>query len=275
MEDLNLARSFYRSYEQAHAAIYFFEGAGRRYSELGLTSRGGQYFGSRSAPLGRASKELVFSTFYSFSMNSIERAIPSTWDIADPSDVVEARFEAAGELFGPAVEALGESAIDDLLSKLQRALESLEVGGRPLFAAHASLANPKDKGALLWHTITLLRENRGDGHISALVAEGISGIEANIIHIASGRIPKEFITNTRGFSDDEWARATSNLQQRGILSDEEGLTAVGDALKNRVEETTDRLSAAAPLSIGSEAGDVIDELTEVTKVIKEANKLPF
>jgi len=32
----------------------------------------------------------------------------------------------------------------------------------------------------------LLREYRGDGHIAALVAHGLSGIEALITHIATG-----------------------------------------------------------------------------------------
>ncbi len=275
MEDLNLARTLYRSYEQAHAAIYFFEGAARRYSELGVTSRGGQYFGSRSAPLGRASKELVFSTFYSFSMRSIERAIPSTWEIADPKDLVKARFEAATELFNPVVDAIGTSEIEKLISKLQKASSTLELGGRPLYAAHASLEDPSEKGALLWHVITLLRENRGDGHISALASEGISGIEANIIHIASGRIPKEFITNTRGFTDEDWANALTNLRDRGILGEDEGLTQSGELLKGRVEETTDQLSSTPVRSLGSDVGEVIESLNKVTAIIKEANKLPL
>ncbi|MDA8278319.1 MAG: hypothetical protein M0Z45_09040 [Actinomycetota bacterium] len=275
MDDLTLARAFYRSYEQAHAAIYFFEGAARRYSELGVTSRGGQYFGSRSAPLGRASKELVFSTFYSFSMRSIERAIPDTWEIANPDDLVAARFEAAEELFQPALNALGESKVDQLISQLQRAVATLELGGRPLYAAHASLDDPRGKGALLWHNITLLRENRGDGHISCLTAEEVSGVEANIIHIASGRVPKEFITNTRGFSDDEWNGAIKNLRDRELLKEDDSLTPSGESLKNNIEESTDRLSLGAVSSLGSESSDVIESLTQVTKAIKEAHKLPF
>lgn len=271
----NLARTLYRSYEQAHAAIYFFEGAARRYSELGVTSRGGQYFGSRSAPLGKASKELVFSTFYSFSMRSIERAIPSTWEIADPKDLVQARFEAATELFNPAVDAIGTTGIEKLITKLQKACTNLELGGRPLYAAHASLDEPTEKGALLWHIITLLRENRGDGHISSLASEGISGLEANIIHIASGRIPKAFITNTRGFTDEDWTNALQNLRERGIVDQDEGLTQEGELLKGRVEETTDRLSLAPVRFLGSDVAEVIEDLTRITSIIKEANKLPL
>ena len=208
-------------------------------------------------------------------MRSIVRAVPAVWEIADPDDVVEARFEAAAELFGPVVESLGDSIVDQLTSKLQRACETLELGGRPLYAAHASLSEPKSRGAMLWHTITLLRENRGDGHIAALATEGVSGIEANIIHIASGRIPKEFITNTRGFSDEEWSSAISTLSERGLLSEDEGLTAAGEDLKTRVEDATDRLSSLPVLALGSDVSDVIEKLNQVTKIIKESNKLPI
>jgi helix-turn-helix protein len=36
------------------------------------------------------------------------------------------------------------------------------------------------RDSALWHAITLLREYRGDGHIIALVANGLSGLEALI-----------------------------------------------------------------------------------------------
>ena len=56
--------------------------------------------------------------------------------------------------------------------------------GRPLFAGYASLPWPDDPYLQLWHAHYLLREFRGDGHISVLSSEGLSGIEALQLHIA-------------------------------------------------------------------------------------------
>ena len=50
--------------------------------------------------------------------------------------------------------------------------------GRVLYAALEALPAPDDPVARLWHAATMLREHRGDGHVAALVAEGIGGPSA-------------------------------------------------------------------------------------------------
>ena len=41
----------------------------------------------------------------------------------------------------------------------------------------------------LWHAQTLLREFRGDGHIAQFVDREIDGIEALVLHEATGDLP--------------------------------------------------------------------------------------
>ena len=69
------------------------------------------------------------------------------------------------------------------------ALDACDVAGRALFAANADLAWPDPPHLALWHTLTLLREHRGDGHNAALVAAGIDGCSAHVLAASAGGAP--------------------------------------------------------------------------------------
>jgi hypothetical protein len=74
--------------------------------------------------------------------------------------------------------------------------------------------------------IALLRECRGDGHIAALVANGLSGLEALITHAATGiGLNPDYTLRLRGCSHDEWNAATEGFISRGILG---GVSEVDD-----------------------------------------------
>ena len=53
------------------------------------------YFAGRAAPMGRVGPEIVFATFYNFSMAHVRRAIPDAWTFAPPSAALEARQEGS------------------------------------------------------------------------------------------------------------------------------------------------------------------------------------
>lgn len=89
--------------------------------------------------------------------------------------------------------------------------------GRPLHAGHAELPWPDSPLAPLWHAITLLREYRGDGHIIALVANGLSGLEALITCAATGiGFSADYARRLRGWSHDEWNPAAEGLISRAF-----------------------------------------------------------
>ena len=94
----------------------------------------------------------------------------------------------------------------------RRAAESAAAGGTALFAANAALPWPDDPVADLWHAATLLREHRGDGHVAALTAAGVSGREANVLHSAAVGVPAEYMTVGRDYDDEEWS---ANAAQPG------------------------------------------------------------
>ena len=214
------ARKTWRTLEPIHGMIYFVPEADEQYRLVGVTDRQAGYFGSRSAAMGEASAELVVATFYNFNPESVRAAIPKVWHEVRPEEFIDARLVAADHalrrLLGDAV-ASAEMVAASQLARTAALAACDRLEGRPLFAGHASLAWPDQPHLVLWHAQTLLREFRGDGHIAALVAEDVSGIEALIMHGGTGEIGPEVLQNTRNWSDEAWTSAVDRLIGRGLL----------------------------------------------------------
>jgi len=124
---------------------------------------------------------------------------------------------------------------------------------------------PEDPLEVLWHAQTLLREFRGDGHIVQLVAHDLDGTEAVVMHEATGELPPAFLRATRGWNDDEWEGATERLASRGLIRSDPAtgvvsLTEAGAALRQTIEDGTDRLSVVAYEAIGADSCDRLREL---------------
>ena len=253
------ARKTWRTVEPLHGMVYFAPEAAESYRRLGLVGQSG-YFASRAAPMGAVSPGTVVATFYNFRPTLVRQAMDGVWDRVPPVDVLDARRQAAGDalrrMLGPAADSEDVVAAADLaVEAAVRAGERTE--GRPLFAGHADLPWPDAPLERLWHAQSLLREFRGDGHITQLVRHELDGVEALVLHEATGELPAGLLRQTRGWSDDEWVAAAARLRARGwlqasdagdppILSDE------GLAVRRDIEEATDRLSVYAYEAIGEE-----------------------
>ncbi|MFG2352467.1 hypothetical protein [Streptomyces sp. NPDC048521] len=256
---MKTARAAWRRLEPVHAMIYFAPEARRRYADLGLSGRAG-YFASRSAPFGRASAELVISTFYNFNPAFVRQAIDGAWDATTPRQVLDARYAAAGEALRRAgIHEL--PALDEVLALARRAAEAARdhAQGRPLFAAHAALPWPQEPVLQLWHAQTLLREFRGDGHVACLLSEGVGGLEALILHAATGEAPVDFLKASRAWPEEEWAGAEERLRERGLL-DGDALSPDGELLRRHIEDRTDRLALPAYAALGDADCERLAEL---------------
>ena len=134
-------------------------------------------------------------------------------------------------------------------------------------AGHASLPYPDATHLALWHSLTLLREFRGDGHIAALVAEGNDGCDAMVMHRATGEIPQNY-ADSRGWSAEEWAASQDGLRGRGWLDAEGSLTDAGRASRQWVEDRTDDLALLAWKRLSDdEAKRLRDLMRPLTKAI--------
>ncbi|MEO3781693.1 hypothetical protein ABGB12_00010 [Actinocorallia sp. B10E7] len=86
--------------------------------------------------------------------------------------------------------------------------------------------------------------------VVAATKRGLTGLQASVTHVATGKVRRDSVQTTRGWSDGEWEAAEAELTDRGILDGSGVLTARGVALRNEVEEATDRLAARAPVAPG-------------------------
>jgi hypothetical protein len=258
---VNLARRAWLGLEAVHAVVYFAPEARDAYTALGLKGFWMGYFASRGAALGPTGPDVVEATFYGFAPEMVRRALPDAWTFTTPDQVIAARRDAAGTALR---RLLGEVDVREAADLARTALDGADVGGRPLFAAHRGVAWPDDGDDLgiLWHAATLLREHRGDGHVAALVAEGISGVEAHVLQTLVGGLPRETLQPNRGWTDEEWETAVDRLSVRDDLAD----------LKVRIEARTDAAAGRPYEAIDAER--LCDLLEPLRGAILAADGVP-
>jgi hypothetical protein len=255
--DPKVSRSSWRTLEPVHAHVYFVPEAQEEYAALGFdlkANRAAGYFPARAAAMGAVSPAVVQATFFNFSAIAVAFGMDKAWETATPAQLVAARYRAVDRslrrLCGDLLDAPDVVAAVELA---RTACEGCTPEGRPLYAANAALAWPDVPHLQLFHAVTLLREYRGDGHIAALVAEGISGLEAAVMHVAQGDAwTREPLRKTRGYSTEEWDAAVARLRERGWLDDAERFTDEGRAVRQRVEDRTDELALPAWERLGED-----------------------
>ena len=263
--DPNVSRKCWKTTEPVHAMIYFVPEAQEEYAALGYdlqANRAAGYFPARAAALGAVSAPVVQATFFNFSALAVTFGMDKAWEVASPAQLVEARLRAADR----ALRRLGGDLLDgpeleEAVALARTACGGCTPEGRPLYAGNAGLAWPEPLHLQLFHAVTLLREFRGDGHIAALVAEGIGGLDAAVMHVAQGDAwTREPLRKTRGYSTEEWDAAVARLRGKGWLDDKEQFTSQGAAVRQRVEDRTDALALPAWEALGEDGCARLREL---------------
>lgn len=273
---ISTARFLWQRLEPYHGLIYFVPEADQQYTALGLDAGMMGYFASRAAAMGAVPAEVVVATFYNFEPGRVRTLVPQAWQRTTPAALWEARLAAADaaltRLFGARLAQPDVAAAAGLLRGL---VDACAPEGRPLFAGHLAQQWPSDPHLALWFGVTLLREFRGDGHVAALTVEAISGIEALVLHGATGAVPPAVLQATRGWSDDAWVAAATRLQRRGWLDDDGALTAAGRQRRARVEQYTDELAAAPWARLGESQVSTLAALgKELAATIVAAGTFP-
>ena len=258
--------------------IYFTPDAPPRYAAAGVTHHRAGYFGSRVAAMGAVPADVVIATFYNFHPTLVRRAMDGLWSRTTPEQLLAARLAAVDDSLRRAFgdDLLRSAELADGAALLRRAAEVAceQPEGRPLFAAHASLPWPDEPHLVLWHAQTLLREFRGDGHIAALVCEGLGGLDALISHAASGDVPRAALQATRAWNDEEWEAGVASMAWRGLGHADGSFTEEGVAQRDRIEATTDRLALRPWATIGADACDRLRALGKIlTKHVIDAGLL--
>ncbi|MBP7629669.1 MAG: hypothetical protein KA758_04410 [Acidimicrobiales bacterium] len=233
-----------RSVQTTIGWIFWDPGAVGRYAELGLPGPVG-YIAARAAPLAPAGPDAVIAAFGSIS----PAAIRFTFDtIAEIGPHFGTSFDAAWVARDEAVVAGLAQHAPDIVEPLTRLgpelwpiVAALPTVGRTFFAAHLRMPRPEHPLLSGWHAVNCLREWRGDSHWALVVAAGLTGVEASILHNAWLGYEEGWLPRSRGSSPEEIEGALASLEAKGLAAD--GLvTPEGVELRRRIEADTDRLT---------------------------------
>jgi hypothetical protein len=211
---------------------------------LGFSNYWDIYFAGRAAPLGRPTAEVVDALFYNFAPGEVARHIPKVWRTTTPEAAIAARqagcVQALRRILGEHVDSPAFARATELLTT---AATSAPVEGRPMYAALRALPIPDEVVARLFHAASLLREHRGDGHIAALMVEGVGRLEAHVLLALDVPMPAKSFGRIHHLPEAQLDAVIGGMRDRGLIGDDDWLTDEGHAVKDRVEALTDDLAA--------------------------------
>ncbi|MEV4675426.1 MULTISPECIES: SCO6745 family protein [Actinomadura] len=262
-ENPGLARQMWHQLEAVHALFWYSPDVFAEAAELGyeVDTRWPSYFAWRAAPLGAAGPERVASAFYSFSPRMVAEHVPAVWTVAPPERVLRARVRAVDRMYRALLgDAIGSPDLAEAASLARAAAEEAGTAGRPIAAANADLPWPDEPHLALWHAIGILREQRGDGHVAALLTHGLDPAESLVSFAAVGAASVETFAS-RGWTDEEWAAARDRLASRGLVSGDGAATDRGRELRDSVERMTDDLAYAPWRALGEAKAERLGQLT--------------
>jgi hypothetical protein len=241
-----VARRLHDLTEPVSLVNFFAEEPNAAMAELGFKTYWDGYFAGRAAPLGLVPAEVVDAAFYSFAEGEVARHVPEVWERTTPEAAHAARqrgcVAALRRILGDLVLTPGFAGAAELLAK---ASVSAPTEGRVMYAGLRSLPVPEEPVARLWHAANMLREHRGDGHVVALVSEGIGGTESHVLSaLAMGIYPAESFGRIHHLPKARLAEVMAGLRCRGLLDASGRLTEAGRATKDRIESLTDALAEA-------------------------------
>ncbi len=246
ISDASVARRMFDLVEPIGVIPYSADDPNEAMFALGFTNYWDTYFAGRAAPLGSSvPAEVVHALFYNFAPGEVARHIPKVWATTTPEAAIAARQEgcvnALNRILGGLVDT---SDFTRAVALLTKAATSAPLEGRPLYASLRSLRLPEEPVARLFHAASLLREHRGDGHVAALMAEGIGGLEAHVLLALDMGIPGPTFGRIHHLPSAQLTDLIDGMKARGLIEDEATFTPAGREAKDRVEALTDKLAVA-------------------------------
>lgn len=240
------ARALRDAMEPIATICFWAEPAYDRYAGRGLDFLEGYVWG-RACVLGEPAATVVASAFGVFEPSVVIGLYDSgraKCPLAEMRTTKEAgAVEALRHVFGD------PDGLADAVEMLRSGIAAADSSGRPMHAGLMSMDWPADPVGRLWHACTILREHRGDGHIAAYVAAGLSGLEANLLtELVVGWEPLAY-TASRGWSPEAMHAGTAGLARQGLATNGTP-TAAGQQLREQIEATTDRLMQPVTDAIG-------------------------
>jgi hypothetical protein len=274
MPTTRTARRMFELLEPICLVTYLADESNEELAALGHRTYWDGYFASRAAPLGRVPAQVVHAAFYSFADGEAARHIPSAWETIPPEASFAAwqRGSAASvrRILGEELaESPGLARAADLTTK---AATSAPTEGRVMYAGMRTLPVPSDPVTRLWHSATVLREHRGDGHVAALLGARIGGAEAHVLSaLEQGIHPPESFGRLHHLPKERLAEVMEGLRERGLVDTDGWFTDAGRETKQRIEALTDELAAPPYDALSAaELAELVAELEPLTATLVAA-----
>ncbi|WP_199192888.1 MarR family transcriptional regulator [Amycolatopsis sp. BJA-103] len=261
----------YELLEPICLVTYLADECNEELAALGHRTYWDGYFASRAAPLGWVPAQVVHAAFYSFAEGEAARHVPSAWETIPPEASVAARERGSAaslrRILGD--ELAGSPGLVRAADLATKAATSAPMEGRVVYAGMRALPVPGDPVARLWHSATMLREHRCDGHVAALVGARIGGTEAHVLSaLEMGIHPPESFGRIHHLPKERLAAVMDGLRERGLVDTDGRFTDSGRATKQRVEDLTDELAAPPYDALSSaELDELIAELEPITATL--------
>jgi hypothetical protein len=253
-----MARRMFELVEPIGVIPYSADDPNEAMFALGFTNYWDTYFAGRAAPLGFVPAEVVDALFYNFAPGEVARHIPKVWQTTTPEAAIAARQQGcANALRRILADHVDTPAFARAADLLLEAATSAPIEGRPMYAALRTIPVPDDVVGRMFHAASLLREHRGDGHVVALMSEGVGRLEAHVLFALDMGMPAAKFGRIHHLPAAQIDEVIDGMRERGLIGDDGWLSESGRAVKRRVEALTDDL-AAKPYEVLEP--DELDEL---------------
>lgn len=268
------ARRMFELLEPICLVTFFADECNEELAALGHRTYWDGYFASRAAPLGRVPAQVVHAAFYSFAEGEAARHIPSAWETIPPEASVAARERGSAaslrRILGD--ELAGSPGLVRAADLTTEAATNAPTAGHVMYAGMRTLPVPSDPVARLWHSATMLREHRADGHIAALVGARIGGTEAHVLSALDlGIHPPESFGRIHHLPKRRLAAVMDGLRERGLVDADGRFTDAGRETKQRIEDLTDELAAPPYDALSpAELDELVAELEPITATLVAA-----
>jgi hypothetical protein len=266
MDDASLSRTsrtLAALLEPCIGQVYFSPECHAEYERLGFSGSpatlggvampdGTAYFTSRGSLLGQVEPDVIAAAFGVFDPLVVVPSVRYGWELTDAQTIFAARRRGA---VAQLRRVLGDDpdGMKDVVRVFERIVEPLRPEGRPLFAgARAQWDDPAELMTRFFHLGDMLREYRGDSHVTAWVSAGIDATEIGLITECYIGLPMRTYVRTRGWSDDALDAAEQRLIARG-WTENGALTEAGQQAREELERSTDRQLWPAIVLLGDDA----------------------
>jgi hypothetical protein len=246
--------------EPIGANVYFAPETHANYAKLGLAGYGPGYFCSRGASLGKPSGLVVTSAFGVFSPAIVVPAVEEGWSMTEPEPLLQARYDGATASLRRLLGELDDGQIARAVEVLRRGLDVAEGAGHALFSGLKALPWPEEPIGQLWRCCDMVREHRGDSHISVWTKAMVRPIEIQLMSELQMRIPLKTYSATRGWTGEQMDAALDDMRAKGWVEGD-AFTPEGAAFRDRIEAETDEMEVPIVDAI---AGD-LEELLEILR----------